>query len=244
MKGWLKMHRKIIDSKVFVNPELLKLWLLCLCKATHKKAWVDIDGISAPIELNPGQFITGRYVLHKEFYPNRSKHDKSPLTVWRKLKSLEEWGMLNIISHGKYSLVEIQNWELYQSKGTDSKHDEHQVNNIRTSSGYQLSTNKNEQKLNKNDKELSSILTRDLPSVRKMDRPMTQDEEERLVSQYGKQAVREVLMDMENWKPLRNKNKSAYLTALKWLSKKGHDNTEKEFDPELARQMRMAKHGS
>ncbi|MDR9419496.1 MAG: hypothetical protein RI561_11050, partial [Gracilimonas sp.] len=112
--GWIKLHRKIVDSRVFAKPEMLKLWLLCLIKANHDSAWVDIDGLTEPVKVEPGQFITGRYALHREYYPKKVRDMKSELTLWRWLQKLEKWGNLNINSYTKYSLMEVSNWDKYQ----------------------------------------------------------------------------------------------------------------------------------
>ena len=147
-KGWIKLHRKVKDSKAFANPEILKLWLLCLCKANHTHNWVHLDGVSDPVEVHPGQFITGRYTLHREYYPTASEKNKSPLTVWRWLEKLAKWQNVNIKPNNKYTLVEIVNWDLYQNFGEHEQETEQQTNNRRTTDEQQMNTNKND----KNDK--------------------------------------------------------------------------------------------
>lgn len=154
-KGWIKIHRKIIESRVFAKPELLKLWLMCLVLANHEEGWVDIDGQIEPVKVRRGQFVTGRYSLHANYYPKKRKSNKSPITVWRWLEKLERWGKLNIKTNNKYSLVEIINYDYYQSERKDDQQNdqvnEHQVNNRRTSTEHQLNTNKNEKNV-KNEK--------------------------------------------------------------------------------------------
>lgn len=134
--GYIKIWRKIKNSAVFADPILLKLWILCLCKANHKQTWTTIDGIAKPIELQPGQFITGRFSLHKEFYPKKRKNQKSPLTLWRKLEILQNLENLNIKSYSKYSIVSITNWNTYQGN-------EQHVNNTRTTREQHVNTDKN-----------------------------------------------------------------------------------------------------
>ena len=38
MEGWIKLHRKLLTSNVFDNEKLLKVWIWCLMKATHKNS--------------------------------------------------------------------------------------------------------------------------------------------------------------------------------------------------------------
>ena len=147
--GYIKLWRKTIESEVFADPILFKLWCLCLMKANHKTNYVPIEGISRPIKVEPGQFITGRYSLHKEFYyrPSGGRHAKkevSPQTLQRKLRLLENMQNLNINSYSKYSMITICNWSEYQSS-------EQQLNNSRTTAEQQLNTNKNDKNV-KNEK--------------------------------------------------------------------------------------------
>ena len=144
--GYIKLWRKTINSFIFTDPAILKLWLLCLLKASYKKYFVAIDGIIEPIELQPGQFITGRFALHKDFYGKKKKNIKSPLTVWRWLELLEKCENLNIKSYNKYSIITINNWKQYQQ-------DEQQMNNRRTTDEQQMNTNKKDKK-EKNNKEI------------------------------------------------------------------------------------------
>ncbi len=130
-----------MDSEIFANPALFKLWALCLMKATHEDIFISIDGAVKPIKLNPGQFVTGRHALHKEYYPKRTATMKSPLTLWRWLKILENMQILNIKAYSKFSLISVTNWNQYQQN-------EQQMNNRRTTDEHQMNTNKN----NKNNK--------------------------------------------------------------------------------------------
>ncbi len=104
--------------------------------ANHKEGFVSIEGLSEPIRVVPGSFVSGRYSLHKAFYPTKSKNNKSPLTLWRKLQILEKMQNLNIESHTKHSMITIANWKDYQQV-------EQQLNNRRTTTEQQLNTNKN-----------------------------------------------------------------------------------------------------
>ena len=58
MQGYIKLHRKLMDSAVWGDPLYLKLWLYCLMKSTHKEREVILG--NQVITLKPGEFITGR----------------------------------------------------------------------------------------------------------------------------------------------------------------------------------------
>lgn len=148
--GWIKLHRKIEDSQVFADPNLLKLWVLCLLSANHKEGWFDVDGIIEPIQIVAGQFITGRFSLHKAYYPRKKKQNVSALTLWRWLEKLEKIGNLKIESNNKYSIVTIMNWDTYQNAvARPEQQPEQQLNNSRTTDEQQLNTNKNEENVKK-----------------------------------------------------------------------------------------------
>lgn len=144
MGGWIKVHRKLIDSQIFANPELLKLWLLCLLKANHTKNWVQFKNLVTPIEILPGQFITGRQSICHEFYRNQSSNIKSCRTVWRYLKTLEKLNMMSIKSTTKYSLFTINKWSQYQSNPNNCPTGVKQDSNKVPANDLQLSTNKND----------------------------------------------------------------------------------------------------
>jgi len=132
--GYIKLWRKSLDSAVWADPNLWRLWTLCLMLASHKEHWVKIDGLSKPIKIGPGQFISGRNAMHRIYYQKKRRGDASPLTLWRWLGTLQTLGNLNIETNTRFSLITIVNWADYQ--GSDKKNEqanEHPVNKQRTS---------------------------------------------------------------------------------------------------------------
>lgn len=71
----------------------------------------------------------------------------------------------------------------------------------------------------KNDKELQfrERMKSRFPNVAKMDKKLTLEQYNSLLTEYPNEVILETLLEMENWKPLCVKNKSAYLTLNKWL---------------------------
>ena len=137
-QGYIKLYRQITDTPVWADSDKLKLWLMCLMKATHdEKTQVVGNQI---IELKAGQFITGRSALSDEFNRDVKKDRRvDGLTLFRWLSLFEK--MLNIKKTNKYSLVTVLNWDKYQGQRTSN---EQQLNNKRTSNEQQLNTNKND----------------------------------------------------------------------------------------------------
>lgn len=108
--GWVKLYRQLIDSQVFQNEGLLKVWLWCLLKAAHKGQWAEIQmGPSiSEVWLKPGQFIFGRHSAAKKLKMKES-------TVWKRMLKLQKIENLNIESNTHYSLITIINWDSYQN---------------------------------------------------------------------------------------------------------------------------------
>ena len=122
---WFKVYCKITESWVFKDPNLLKVWVWCLSKASYKERWVPVKAGRGVIEvhLKPGQFIFGRHSAALEL-------DMKPESVRKRLHRLLVGANVTIESTTKFSIVTICNWGTYQNP----KSDEYQLK-------YQPSTN-------------------------------------------------------------------------------------------------------
>ena len=150
MEGWVKLHRKLLEATIFQNPNLLKFWIWCLLKASHKehKERVGLQEIT----LHSGQFVFGRNKAALEL-------DMTPSTVYKYLKIMEKEQLITIESNNKFSVVSIVKWEFYQSedKNCDSKvtanvaTKKQQIDSKVTPKEQQSNTNKNEKNV-KNEK--------------------------------------------------------------------------------------------
>ena len=78
MLGWVKLHRKILDNGIFTgDSDLLKVFVWCLLKASHKQHQIGMNTIE------PGQFLTGRISASQEL-------NIKPTTVRNKLNQLQQ----------------------------------------------------------------------------------------------------------------------------------------------------------
>ncbi len=133
--GWIKIYRKLINSQVFQNEGLLKVWIWCLCKANHEGKWFSAvagKGV-AEVRVEPGQFIFGRKTAAEALRMSQS-------TIWKRIKKLENMQNLNIESNSHYSLVTIVNWQTYQG---DEKKGDSQGDSQGTTKEQLRNTNKN-----------------------------------------------------------------------------------------------------
>ena len=129
MQGWVKIHRKLLDSQYGKNLELIGLFTALLLKANHKKGFTA-DGT----EIQPGQFMTSHVALAKEFKMNRS-------TLRRKLIMLENAHQIEQRSNRQNTIITVVNWHRYQ---VDEHQNEQRVNNACTTSEQRVNTNKND----------------------------------------------------------------------------------------------------
>jgi uncharacterized phage protein (TIGR02220 family) len=121
-------------------------------KASHKERWETVGGIKEPVLVKPGQFITGRFALHREFYPRKKKNEKSPVTVWNWMQTLENMQNLSIKTCNKFSIITIVNWETYQGNGDNNLQPDLPQTCSRLAADLQQTCT------NKNDKELKETI--------------------------------------------------------------------------------------
>ena len=133
--GWVKIHRALIDSEVFVKPEYLKVWIWCLLKANHKNKYTDwkIGKNTTTLKVNRGQFIFGRNTASDELLMNGS-------LVYRVIQWLSEKNMIRIQPNSHYSLITIINYDTYQN---DEEKTEQPSNRQRTAIEQAANTNNN-----------------------------------------------------------------------------------------------------
>ena len=145
MDGYIKLHRSILESTVFGNEKLLKLWIWCLCKASHTKHTTMIG--NREVELLRGQFIC-----------SRSKASASlglaPTTFNRLMHVLQDMSMIGLETDSKWTVVTIENYALYQ----DGKSQSGQiVDSKRTDNGQIVDTNKNDKKVKNDNNNINNI---------------------------------------------------------------------------------------
>jgi len=106
--GWIKLHRKSLESRVFSDAALWRLWTWCLLKANHA------PGFFCGEEILPGSFATGTRVAGDAL-------GLSPSTVHRGLKRLAEWSMVELKVKRGYTVVTICNYATYQDSNQPSE---------------------------------------------------------------------------------------------------------------------------
>ena|SRR3990167_2216577 len=144
--GWVKLHRKLLNSAVFTNEKLLKVWIWCLLKANHDENDVYI-GLQKVL-VKSGQFIFGRDTAAGQL--------KMPLSSVRNyIEALKSDNYLDIKTTNKYSLITIRKWEEYQSTRQQ----------IGQQTVHRIKTNEKQMDTNKNDKNEKNVVVDEILSI-------------------------------------------------------------------------------
>lgn len=199
MTGWIKLHRKLLDSPIFQNEKLFKVFAYCLMKASHKEH-TQLVGRRV-VHLQKGQFVFGRKRASEELRLKES-------TVRDYVKLLEKLGTIDIKSDNKFSVITVVNWAIYQNDEeiSDSKNDkksttnQHQMDNKSTSNQQQINTNKNvkNEKNDKNEKNEKNVVVGDdfatiynlyQENIEQIPSPITTEKLTQDMDHYGKELV-------------------------------------------------------
>ncbi|HAV7020140.1 TPA: DNA replication protein [Escherichia coli] len=105
-KGYALLHRKIMDVPFYKDAEAAHLWVHLILKAKHTPEYVMTD--AGEILVGRGKLLGGRNSLAVEtgLKPDRVQY------LLRKFKKL---GMIDWVSHGKFSVFSVEKYDDYQS---------------------------------------------------------------------------------------------------------------------------------
>ena len=140
MEGWIKLHRKILDSPLWENlkHDQRTVFITILLRANHSETRYIWGG--KEIHLIPGQFI----ISLKKF---SNQCDVSIQSLRTTISKLERHGFLTRESTRESTKLTVCNWDTYQKKENEA--------NTQTNSGLThhqhtpntpLTTNKNDKK--------------------------------------------------------------------------------------------------
>ena len=188
MTGWIKLHRKILDSPIFQNEKLFKVFAYCLMKASHKEH-TQLVGRRV-VHLKKGQFVFGRKRASEELRLKES-------TIRDYVKLLENLGTIDIKSDNKFSVITVVNWSIYQ---TDEEISDNKYDNKSTTNQHQINTNKNvkngeNDKNEKNEKnvvvgdDFASIYNLYQENIEQVPSPITTEKLTQDIDHYGKELV-------------------------------------------------------
>ena len=139
MKGYLKLHRQIVDNPVvYKDAEYLAIWIDLLIHAQFHECEAVFGG--EKITLKPGQLITGRKKISEQLKISQSK-------VQRVLECFENEHQIEQRTTPQGRLITIVSWDKYQYV---EQPNEQQMNNERTTSEQRVNNEVNTiQEINK-----------------------------------------------------------------------------------------------
>lgn len=148
MDGWLKLYRSILDSAVFQDAEVLKVWIWLLCNVAFEQH--DTICYGKVIHLKPGQIATGRKKIAQCTDLNETK-------VYRALTAIKSLGNIEIKATNKYSIITVVNWDKYQDENGKRTSNEQQTNSKTTTYEQQDDSKRTQHKNGKNGKKEKNI---------------------------------------------------------------------------------------
>jgi len=100
-RGYVQLDRALVDSPVFQDDGLWRLYCWCLVRANYS------DSMLPNGEVIPrGSFSTGRLIIAEVM-------QTSDATAYRRLQKLKSLGLIDLKSNNKYTTVTILNYDSY-----------------------------------------------------------------------------------------------------------------------------------
>lgn len=148
--NYVRLYRSLLDSDVFADPGLLKVFVWALLRASWCARSVPVQtGRGSTVKtLKPGQFIFGRKTAAAALGMPES-------TVVGRMNRLQAVGTIHIEPDTHFSIVTLVNWSIYQPRATKRQHPTKQVE--ATPNQQATDTNKNQKK----DKKVSDQMDAD-----------------------------------------------------------------------------------
>lgn len=221
MYGWIKLHRKLQNKGYYKNSKFVHLWIHLLLKANHEAK--EFMWNNTIIVIKEGQFITGRKQLSQET-------GISETSIERILKTLENEQQIGQQTTTKYRLITILNWKEYQ---IDGQQNGQQADSKRTTSGHKQELKELEERKEELliEHPLQKFIRENLPNISKLKIQLTNEDCERLLTDFPKEVIRDVLEAMENNKELNKKYLSVNLTIRNWAKRRLVNGADKQGTP-------------
>lgn len=155
MVGWIKLHRKIINSPMYksLNSKHRDVLIQVMLLANHEANEWDWQG--EIFKCQPGQFISSLQSI-----ADQCAKDVKVQSVRTALLKLVKWGFLTDKSTKTGRLITITKWHTYQTDEEKANKDSNrQLTKSQQSSNKELTTNKNDKECSKNEKNKTDDLS-------------------------------------------------------------------------------------
>jgi hypothetical protein len=216
MSGWVKLHRSFLEFDWYDDPNVVRVLLHLILTCNYEaKQWRGID-------IQAGQIVTSYDKLAEAL-------SLSPKQIRLALDKLEKGREIERNRAGKGQLVTLVKWAKFQQddnqegrKRAGKKEDKGQEEGRKratTKEGKEIEENKEGEEVTHAQKLIQWLQT-NCPDVCKMKEPLTNEQAQSIIDKYpNPNFVAKTFQAMDNYKPLKQKNKSAYKTFLNWASR-------------------------
>ena len=227
MKGYIALHRKLMDSWVSEDPMALALWVRMLMEATHKGRERVHKG--KVYKLNAGEFLFGLERWSEKTGISRE-------VIRKRVKLFEDSGMITYSKHPKISVISVVNWGSYQIDNTLRTPSEHPQNTLRTPSEQEYNNGNNVNNVNNGNKE--SGAEKNAPVKQKRFTPPTfQEASDYFFEKCGDSSEAQKFIDFyqsKDWFVGKNKMKDWKAAIRNWVSRnKEKRSSNRQSDPDL-----------
>lgn len=121
-KGWISLHRKILDNPIICkDSDYFATWCFLLLKATYQNKTILFNG--QKVDLKPGQFVTGRKKIAEHLKISESKVERI-LNVFENEQQIEQQ------KSNKNRIITVVNWGMYQKSEQQNERQLNTNNNI------------------------------------------------------------------------------------------------------------------
>lgn len=219
-KGYIKLQRQIFEHYLWNEKReysKFEAWLDLIQSARYQSGIGKNMMKGKFVEWQRGQLIASTRFLMKRW------NWKSPNKVRSFLDLLVKDKMITVNDSQGINCITLLNYEKYNCVGNEEEIEMPIINEIKHP--------------------LQLFIKENLPSVNKLRQQLSIRDCEKLLNDYDKKIIYEILEDMENYKALTTKYKSVNLTLRKWiklrLEKKNEfrkakgDVTQQEFNSTL-----------
>lgn len=218
--SWYKLNRDFLQWEWYKREGAVQVYLFLLLNANYEpKNW---EGIT----IERGQVVTSI----SKICEGTGLSTRKTRTL---LKLFEKSQFLTIKSTNKYSIITVCNYDSYADEGfkVDKQTDNQPTNNRQSTDNNIRNNRKNinnilladeSAKTNTEEDKFIDDLKIDYPRVMSMKAPLTFEQCTKLVNNYSKDQIRDILSRMENYENLHKNCHSAYLTALNWLKRENN----------------------
>lgn len=214
MIGWIKLHRKIMESDIWQGDEPFdhkSAWIDLLLMANHKDKKLMFGG--QIITVKAGQKITSLVKLAERWGWSRNK-------VTRYLDGLQEMGMIDRKSDNKKTLINIVNYNIYQGDECENETADETANGQQMEQQTDTNKNNNNKIINNNNIIKSNKVTNNNKSIYGEYRhvKLSPDELQKLKDAYGEELVGQCITFLDEYIEMKGyKAKSHYLCIRKWV---------------------------